>query len=50
MESNRGATTFLERAGRDGGRQVSMDMDVLDTRARELSRWLMDKRTVVGVS
>jgi hypothetical protein len=31
MESNRGATTF---SGRDGVRQVSIDMDVLDARVR----------------
>jgi hypothetical protein len=33
MESDRGAATFSERAGRDGVRQISMGMDVLDTRA-----------------
>lgn len=44
MASDRGATSFSERAGRDGDRQISMDMDVLDTRARGVEQ-MVDAQT-----
>jgi hypothetical protein len=44
MESNRGATTFSKCAGRDGDRQISMGMDVLDTRARGVEQMIDAQR------
>ena len=44
MESNRGATSFSERVGRDGDRQISMGMDVLGTRSEGVEQVIDARR------